>query len=230
MRKTLDVKKEPQNSNSQREKLYCPFCKQTNIFSPFGLVPRKKAQCPVCYSLERHRFLYFVYNDLFLKTKKNIKVMQMAPEKCIYDLLGNFAQIDYVAIDLYPENYPNLNVQKADVTKMPFEDESFDVILSNHVMEHIEDEEKFQLEMKRVLKSDGKIILTVPYKADLAKTLEDPNIKTSEDRLKHYGQADHVRQYGMDVFDRLGKHFSVEYRQEDHPYVVNDCFILTKKI
>ena len=120
------------------------------------------------------------------------------------------SNIEYIPIDIEPSRYDYVNCLKEDVTELSFKDNSFDYIISNHVMEHIKDEQKFLSELLRVLKPSGKICLMFPICIGLDKTFEDDNIVSPGDRLKYYGQADHVRKYGMDVIDRLKKDYNAE--------------------
>src|SRR5690606_40783340 len=92
---------------------------------------------------------------------------------------------------------------KADILDLPFEDESFDVIFCNHVLEHIEDDQKAMGELFRVMNKGGWGIFQVPMKTGLEETYEDFSIKDPKERQKHFGQYDHVRWYGMDYFQRL---------------------------
>jgi hypothetical protein len=57
--------------------------------------------------------------------------------------------------------------------------------------------------MKRVIKKDGKIIVMIPIEKDLEMTYEDKSIVSPKERLKHFGQSDHVRLYGMDFAERV---------------------------
>lgn len=200
-------------------KYYCPFCDKYEYFEDFGNPIRKYVKCPYCKSLERHRFLYYVYQKhIFNKLTERISVLHTAPEKSIYKLFNDNEQINYVSIDLDPSRYPYAkNCKKMNVLDLQFDDDKFDFIISNHVVEHIEDEKLFFMELTRVLKPDGKIILTAPYDNDLEKTFEDSSIVTPEDRLKYYGQEDHVRLYGRDINERFKKYGKVE--------VVNSDFI-----
>ena len=198
-----------------RKKHYCPICNTYNKFLNAGANGRRKnVRCPVCDSLERHRYLYFVYLFHFLNDdNKKINLLHMAPEKCFYNLLSNKQNINYTCIDLYPETYTYAtDCKKEDVLNLSFADNTFDVVLSNHVLEHIQDEEKFFEEIMRILKPNGKLILSVPYSNSLKKTFEDPNIATDEDRLKYYGQKDHMRIYGRDIFENLGKYAQIAGR------------------
>ena len=88
---------------------------------------------------------------------------------------------------------------------LPFEEEQFDLILCNHVLEHIEDDLKAMQELFRVLKRGGTLIAQVPMDENSTKTLEDFNIVKPQERAAMFGQYDHVRIYGLDFFDRLEK-------------------------
>lgn len=193
-------------------KYYCPFCDKYEYFEDYGNPVRKNVMCLNCGSMERHRFLYFVYKKyIFDNITDEISVLHTAPEKSIYKLFTDNEKINYVSIDLDPSRYPYAkDILKMNVLNLQFADNKFDFIISNHVIEHIEDEELFFKELTRVLKQDGKIILTAPYDKNLEKTFEDFSIVTPEDRLKYYGQADHVRLYGLDIYERFKKYGNVD--------------------
>ena len=94
---------------------------------------------------------------------------------------------------------------------MPFEDNFFDFILCNHVLEHIVDDTKAMKELYRVLKRKGIAILQVPINVGRDKTFEDNNITTKKERIEKFGQYDHVREYGLDYYKKLESiGFSVE--------------------
>ena len=193
-------------------KYYCPFCDKYEYFEDFGNPIRKYIRCPYCKSLERHRFLYYVYQQYILgNLTDKISVLHTAPEKSLYNLFINNDRINYVSIDLDPSRYPYAkNILKMNVLDLQFDDNKFDFIISNHVVEHIEDEELFFKELTRVLKPEGKIIFTAPYDNNLEKTFEDSSIVTPEDRLKYYGQEDHVRLYGRDIYERFKRYGNVQ--------------------
>lgn len=207
-----DKKKTTKSEEEKRNALnYCQICGNKSEFGDFGNPVRRATQCLLCGSLERHRFLYIVYQVLFLGEKRKINLLHMAPEKGLYDILIKRKNIAYFAADIDPEFYPLVRCQKEDFTGMSYGNETFDVILSNQVMEHIEDEKKFLAEMMRVLKDDGIAIINLPYNPKAEKTYEDANIKNSSDRKEAFGQGDHVRLYGRDVSTRL----------EDAGFIVN---------
>lgn len=194
------------------EKLhYCPICNTEGQFKDFGItLLRKSVQCPNCNSLERHRLLYFIYKKYFLNTEKVIKVLHTAPEKCIYDVICKNPNIDYTPIDLCPEKYKFCQCKKEDITNLSFTENTFDFVLSNQVMEHILDEKKYISELLRVLKPGGYFLLNFPVDMALDKTFQDDSIITPEEREKYYGQDDHVRKYGRDIFDKLKKEYNAK--------------------
>ena len=123
----------------------------------------------------------------------------MAPEQCFLSRFKKLSHIDLVTADLYS---PIVDV-KADICNLPFEENSFDIIFCNHVLEHIEDDKKAMQELYRVLKPGGFGIFQIPQDYTRPKTYEDFNITLPEERAKHFGQYDHVRIYGLDYFERL---------------------------
>ena len=187
---------------------YCPTCKTWSDYA--DTKKYTKILCVNCKSLPRHRFLYFIYKKYFLNTQKPIKILHTAPERCIYYLIKKNSNIDYTPIDLYPEGYKFCNCIKEDVTNLSFSDNTFDFVLSNQVMEHILDEKRFLRELLRVIKPDGYLLLNFPVFIDLEKTFQDDSITSPEDREKYYGQYDHVRKYGRDIFLRLQKDYGAK--------------------
>lgn len=169
-------------------------------FLPYGYgKSRKNALSPGTLSLERHRLMYlFLKNETTFFTD-NLKVLHIAPEQCFLDRFKKLTNLEYISADLYS---PIVDV-KADILNLPFQNEEFDVVICNHVLEHIQDDYIAMNELFRVMKKGGFGIFQVPMKNSLDKTYEDKNITLKEDRKKHFGQYDHVRWYGMDYFKRL---------------------------
>lgn len=125
----------------------------------------------------------------------------MAPEQCFLSLFKKMKKLHYTTADLYS---PIVDV-KADILDLPFESDLFDVVLCNHVLEHIEDDHKAMSELYRVMKPGGWGIFQIPQDLSLEQTYEDFSITDPQERARHFGQYDHVRIYGKDYFDRLRK-------------------------
>ncbi|MCK0204326.1 class I SAM-dependent methyltransferase [Ornithobacterium rhinotracheale] len=170
---------------------------------PYGYhTTRENALAPGSLSLERHRlmWLYLQHETKFFK-QENLKVLHIAPEQCFYSRFKKQKNLEYTTLDL---ESPIADI-KADICNMPLPDNHFDVVFCNHVLEHIPNDQKAMQELFRVMKPGGWGIFQVPMKPGLAKTYEDFNITSPEERQKHFGQYDHVRWYGDDYFDRLKK-------------------------
>lgn len=125
------------------------------------------------------------------------KILHFAPEPSIQKVIRQNKQIDYYTGDIRPGRA----MYVIDITDIQYKDNTFDYIISNHIMEHIPDEGKAVSEIKRVLKPNGKWILSFPICTDM-KTYEDKTITSPEQRLEKYGQKDHVRLYGYDFAER----------------------------
>lgn len=160
---------------------------------------RSNALSPGTLSLERHRQMWLYLKNETDFFSANLKVLHIAPEQDFLRRFKKMQNLDYTSADLFS---PIVDV-KADILKLPFGDNTFDVIICNHVLEHIADDRKAMSELYRVMKPKGWGIIQVPMKTSLEKTYEDFTITSPKDRQKHFGQYDHVRWYGMDYFDRL---------------------------
>ena len=168
-------------------------------FLPYGYeVQRQNVLSPSTLSLERHRllWLYLTNETNFFTSKK--KVLHMAPEQCF---LTRFRKLnhDYVTADI---DSPIADVT-ADIINLPFNDNSFDVIFCNHVLEHVQDDTRAMKELFRVMKKGGMGIFQVPQDLNRNVTFEDNSITNPKERAKIFGQYDHVRVYGKDYFDKL---------------------------
>lgn len=169
-------------------------------FLPYGYGrQRENALSPGTLSLERHRQMW-----LYLQTEtdffsKNYKVLHIAPEQDFLRRFKKMKNLNYTSADLFS---PIVDV-KADILDLPFEDESYDIVFCNHVLEHIQDDRKAMSELYRVMRKGGWGILQVPMKTSLQETYEDFSVTDPKERQRLFGQYDHVRWYGMDYFQRL---------------------------
>lgn len=189
-----------QASTMRGNRFECPCCGgKFRALLPAGLAHRPNARCPRCGSLERHRLIW-----LYLQKKTDLfaipyKVLDVAPEEILQRKLRVIPNLDYLSIDLASP----LAMKKMDITKLELPDASYDVIFCNHVFEHIPDDRAAMRELRRVLKPGGWAILQTPIDLQRAVTDEDPSITDPQELLRRFGQADHVRMYGRDFFDRL---------------------------
>ncbi len=185
--------------------------KSYSYFFPYGYnKQRKNALCPGTFSLERHRLLW-----LYLKKEtdffnSNNKILHFAPEQCFHKFFKSFFK-NYTTTDL---NSPIVDI-KADICNLPFNDNSFDYILCNHVLEHIYDDEKAMKEIYRVLNKNGIAILQVPIDINNNYTHEGRDIDNKQDRNKLFGQYDHMRMYGLDYFKKL-KNIGFKVKNENY--------------
>ncbi len=186
----------------QGNNVTCPINgKSYRKFLPYGrLRPRPNALCPDSLSLERHRllWLYLRAKTDFFTAKK--EVLHIAPELCFMKKFEELHGEAYITADL---ESPLAKV-KMDVHRIPFEENTFDVVFCNHVMEHVTDDIKAMSEIRRVLRPGGWAILQIPLFYPLKETTyEDTSITDPKEREIAFGQDDHVRMYGKDYPERL---------------------------
>ncbi len=185
----------------------CPLCGcRRRKFLPYGYVTqRDNALCPNCLALERHRTLW-----LWLLRESDIgrgamalpRLLHVAPEVA---LMRKFHKIyaaqpaDYVTADL---ESPLADLH-FDIQHIPLEDESFDAVICNHIMEHVEDDRQAMREIKRILRKGGWGVILSPVDLQREKTFEDDTITDEAERTRIFGQYDHRRIYGRDYAKRL---------------------------
>lgn len=186
--------------------------KSFRSFLSYGYVKqRENILSPSTLSLERHRLLW-----LYLKNKTDFftaekKLLHFAPEQCFLKRFRKLKNLDYTTTDLLS---PIADV-KADICDLPFEDNTYDIILCNHVLEHIPDDTKAMQELYRVMKPGGYGIFQIPQDLNRTETFEDNSITDKAERAKIFGQYDHVRVYGLDYFDKLR---SIGFKVEEVDY------------
>lgn len=196
---------------------------------------RENCICPCCGTDDRGRWLYHVLQNKLKFFEQSGRILHFAPEKVIYYYMKQNEKVDYYTCDINQGKAMHI----VDITDIQFRNDSFDYIISNHVMEHIMDEEKAVSEIKRVLKPNGKWIFSFPICMDM-KTYENEVIVSPEDRLREYGQADHVRLYGYDYKERFEKYGlkleiyspETEISKEDilkYGFIKDDVIIIAEK-
>ena len=155
--------------------------------------------CPRCRTRRRHRFYWYYLNQVSTLFKTEHKrVLHLSPEYYLERKFRRRLGEAYV-----PAGYDDPWVKKTlDLNRSDEPEESYDVIICNHVLEHVPDDLKAMREIRRMLKPDGWALITVPQFAK-GNTFEDPSLTSREERTRHYGQWDHLRAYGSDFADRL---------------------------
>jgi len=180
----------------------CSICgAKLRKFLPYGYGKNFKPNrlCPKCLSLERHRLLWlFIVNETNI-LKENLLLLHIAPEQAFYYKFKKLNNLKYVTFDL---ESPLADI-KGNILNLPFNDNTFDVIICNHVLEHVEEDTKALKELFRVLKKGGYAIIQVPIDLKREITYENKEIKTKKEREKYFGQKDHVRIYGKDFKTRV---------------------------
>ncbi|MBK7727670.1 MAG: methyltransferase domain-containing protein [Gammaproteobacteria bacterium] len=158
-------------------------------------------ECPRCgaHDRERHLVLYLEASGLLARLP-GMRILHFAPERHLAVLIAALAPVEYRKCDLYPcaEDVEQMNIEH-----IPFPDHSFDMVIANHVLEHVGDDRRALAEIHRVLQAGGVAVLQTPYSPVLHRTWSDPGITQEDARLQAYGQEDHVRLYGRDIFERF---------------------------
>ena len=173
--------------------------------------------CPWCYShdRERHLFLFMQMTRIFSFVSGK-RVLHFAPERHLSRFIEEAEPQEYIRCDLHPWAD---DILQADLVGLPFPDSHFDLLIANHVLEHVDDDQCAVAEIVRVLKPGGYAILQTPYSSILEKTWEDEGIRSAEARLQAFGQEDHVRLFGKDVFERIAQ-LGLESRVQSHEAVL----------
>jgi SAM-dependent methyltransferase len=174
----------------------CPCCDSS--YRAFAAMwGRPNRLCWNCGALERHREIALLLRRRPHLLRPGLRILHIAPEPALRRLLLESEPVEYVTADL---DAPGVDLN-FDLTAAPLDDDSFDVILCNHVLEHIPDDRAALSELKRMLAPGGWSLVLTPIHRDL--TVEDPTLADPQERLRRFGQVDHVRRYGWDYLDRL---------------------------
>lgn len=196
----------------------CPFChRHVHRFIPYRLGKRslpplavalqvigsdvENFSCPRCSSHDRERhLLFYLRASGLLDAFSGKKILHFAPERRLQLVIHSAKPSAYVRADLYPND---VDIRRVDILNMPFDEGSFDFVIANHVMEHVADDIRALSEIHRVLQPGGHAILQTPFSPKLMSTWQDLGIDTDDARLVAFGQEDHIRLYGKDIFDRF---------------------------
>lgn len=183
----------------------CPVCERKfSKFLSYGsnVAHRENVLCPYDLTLERHRLIYlYLKQESNFFTAENLAVLHMAPEQCFIGIFKKQSNLEYVTADI---ESPIAELH-FDLHNIPLEENRFDVVFCNHVMEHVEDPIQCMKELYRVMKKGAWAIMQVPQDFTRDKTYEDANIIDPKEREQHFWQKDHLRLFGKDYPQWLEK-------------------------
>jgi SAM-dependent methyltransferase len=172
---------------------YCPACR---TWQTWGVQARG---CAGCGSLERHRSFALLLPALADLVGPGI-CLDIAPAPCLAPAIDGLARLRVARVDFDPAADGRAVDVRASVTELPFPDGSARLVLCSHVLEHVPDDRAAMRELGRVLDDAGIALVLVPWRP--GPTDEDPDAPV-EERLRRFGQADHIRWYGDDFEPRL---------------------------
>jgi len=190
-------------------RFHCPLCdRRFGRLQPSGAtytlrgVPvdhfTANSVCPQCGSGIRHRFIFTFLQQTYGVWPADLSILHFAPEPGFAEFFQGLRNVRYVGCDLQP--CPERGLQQVDILDIPFPDNSFDLIVCVHVLEHIRDDLRAIRELYRVLKPGGKALLAVPIYGPT--TFDDPALDFEQRKLM-YGIGDHMRLNGLDLQAKL---------------------------
>ncbi len=171
---------------------------------------KRNVDCIQCGSSDRDRLIaaYFLseYNNNQLAEKK---LLHIAPEKALSKLFKNTFHMQVTAADAkigYAQFLYGKNVLEIDLCQLPFQSATFDVVVANHVLEHVSNASTAISEIARVLKPNGIAITQVPLSKKIKQSIEALPHWDKQDKINHLGQSDHLRLFGEDFANKLSEH------------------------
>jgi SAM-dependent methyltransferase len=171
------------SSNPKR----CSICGFQGSFPPKAAATQ---QCPICKSMDRHRLeAWFLETEGLLRP--GARVLHFAPELCLIEYLEQYPIRNETA-DLFQKGV----MHKIDLQTQIIAADAYDLIIANHVMEHIPDDGAALRNIWRMLRSGGVALITVPIREGTDETDEDLSVIDPHEREIRFGQGDHVRFYG----------------------------------
>lgn len=159
----------------------------------------EKHHCPNCYcnDRDRHLWLYFAYSGL-LENVSRMRILHIAPEISLEHRIRSLRPLEYIAGDLFPRSPEH---RKINVESLDFPGGYFDLIICNHVLEHVDDPARAIAEFSRCLTPGGYLVAQTPYSPLLKHTFELNRPVSAAFATRYFGQDDHVRLFGADIVD-----------------------------
>ncbi len=194
------------------KKFQCNICNRG--LRRFILLSDNDTICPNCGSISRNRRLWNLLESEFLR--KHIKILDFSPSRSLYRRLKSYPLISYTSTDISGDF---ISDKSFDITNIDSKAEAYDLIICYHILEHVENDNQAIKELYRILKNNGVCIIQTPFKE--GEIYENPLLNTDDERLKHFGQKDHVRIYSSEgLKERVstcGFHVDIrEYMEEEN--------------
>jgi len=245
-RKEGRVCKSPQQDNINDTFFRCPVCQEkVEAFTPlnsyyeenwekygflynsddFETLNSSRYFCPKCGASDRDR-LYALYLARMIDqdlTGNPIKIIDIAPSYPLKMFLLKYPNIKYQSADKYMKDV-DLVVDITNMNSIP--QESYDVFICSHVLEHVSDDQKALFELFRILKPGGSGILMVPINVRIDEIREDPTITDIGERWRRFGQDDHIRLYSKKGFIERVEETGFTIDQYGVDYFGEDAFFL----
>jgi SAM-dependent methyltransferase len=200
----------------QPQPAHCPVCEQDvegwvaspnaalldlKVMDDVGVVGSRldKHLCPRCgcNDRDRHLWLYMQAAGL-LDDLSETRILHIAPEARLEPKLRQLGPRDYVGGDLIPQQPHHLAIN---IEQLQFEDDRFDLIICNHVLEHVNFPERAAAEFARCLAPGGRVVAQTPYSPLLKRSMELTVAVPHTFATYYYGQNDHVRIVGLDLIE-----------------------------
>ncbi|MCR9129376.1 MAG: methyltransferase domain-containing protein [Alphaproteobacteria bacterium] len=189
--------RDPRQFSVPQTARHCPICGYEGVFLALGTPPRWNGRCPSCGSRERHRLIHLWLEQAGLPLESFDTILHFAPEKHVKRMLQD--KPGYTTADIVPGK-ADLAMDIAEIT-LP--EASVDLVIANHVLEHVPDDRRAMAGIGRCLKPGGLALITVPQNWAREETYENPAVTSEAEKFAHYDDSGHVRYYGRDFEARF---------------------------
>ena len=153
----------------------------------------------MCLSHGRHRIGWAWLTEHSGLDRGDWRVLHVAPEPELARRIETLGNVDLISVDL---SSPLADLHM-DAMRLGLADARFDAVICSHVLEHVRDDRAVLSELYRILRPGGWALIQVPLPSGRQSTDEDVDASSPEERLRRFGQVDHLRLYGMDLVDRI---------------------------
>ncbi len=234
---------------------HCTVCGNSTSFNQVGDNLRETFECIICHSVSRNRHLAKVLCDIFgidqpyslkkvVSAFSHLRIYEAQANGAIHDALkycSGYVRSEFFS-DVPPGTVSGSGVRCEDMERLSFEDDAFDIVVTQDVFEHVRNPALAWKEVHRVLKPGGYHIFTIPYSKDI-KTVRRVELDGENDIfiLPKIFHGDSVRDgfvytdFGYDLIDYLdtiGFSTKVVWNDDadsDHYRIYWNCVLISKK-